>query len=333
MSVSEGIRLAVENDVDLVEVAPNANPPVCRLMDYGKFKYEQAKKEREARKAQKSSSLREVRMKTRISEHDMMRKTRKIEEFLASGDKVKVTVMFRGRELSHPEVGNALLGKVAKSLVDAAKVEAPPMMDRRRLNIILVPSKKDAQVVAKAPVKESSDAATQAEPAKVSTQEPIAAKATAVAAKAPVKESLDAETQAEPAKVSTQEPIATKATAVAAKAPAKESSDAEAKAEPAKVSTKEPIATKAKAVVAKVTAKESLDAKAQAASAKVSTKEPTATKAKAVVAKAPAKESLDTETQAVSAKASTKKPVATKAKAVAAKTSAKESLDAEAQDS
>ena len=147
MTVAEAIRMARENDVDVVEVAPNGTPPVCRLMDYGKFRYEQAKKEREAKKTQKSSSLREVRMRTRIGDHDMLRKTNKIREFLDGGDKVKVSVQFRGREMTHPEIGNQLLGKVARSLIDDARVESPPIMERRTMSMVLVPGRKESQSV------------------------------------------------------------------------------------------------------------------------------------------------------------------------------------------
>ena len=150
MTVPEAIRLAREIDVDVVEVAPNANPPVCRLMDYGKFRYEQAKKEREAKKTQKSSNLKEVRMKTRIGDHDMQRKTNKIREFLDDGDKVKVSVQFRGREMTHPEIGNQLLGKVARSLIDNARIESPPIMERRMMSMVLVPGRKDTPSVAAA---------------------------------------------------------------------------------------------------------------------------------------------------------------------------------------
>ena len=159
MPVPDAIKIARENDLDLVEVAPGSAPPVCRLLDYGKFKYDQAKKEREAKKAQRSSTLREVRMKTRIGDHDMLRKTQKIKEFLTGGDKVKVSVLFRGREMTHPEVGNNLLGRVARSLVDDARVETPPIMERRTMSMILVPTKKDAQVAAaKTPTEEKVDA-------------------------------------------------------------------------------------------------------------------------------------------------------------------------------
>jgi translation initiation factor IF-3 len=143
MPVPEAIRIARESGVDVVEVSPSADPPVCRLMDYGKFRYEQAKKEREAKKTQKSSSLREVRMRTRIGESDMQRKTNKIREFLTGGDKVKVSVQFRGREMTHPEIGNQLLGKVARSLLETARVESPPILERRMMSMVLVPGRKD----------------------------------------------------------------------------------------------------------------------------------------------------------------------------------------------
>jgi translation initiation factor IF-3 len=145
MPTPDALKLADENGVDLVEVSPNATPPVCRLMDYGKFKYEQAKKDREARKSQKSSSLRQVSMRTRIGEHDIQLKTRKIRELLGKGDKVKVSVLFRGRELSYPQIGNNLLGKVARSLMEDARVEAPPKMEGRMLSMILVATKKVAE--------------------------------------------------------------------------------------------------------------------------------------------------------------------------------------------
>ena len=143
MPVPEAIRIARESGLDVVEVSPSADPPVCRLMDYGKFRYEQAKKEREAKKTQKSSSLREVRMRTRIGESDMQRKTNKIREFLTEGDKVKVSVQFRGREMTHPEIGNQLLGKVARSLLETARVESPPILERRMMSMVLVPGRKD----------------------------------------------------------------------------------------------------------------------------------------------------------------------------------------------
>jgi translation initiation factor IF-3 len=131
--------MARDAGLDLVEVAPNATPPVCRILDYGKFKYEQAKKEREAHKHQKQASLREVRFKPKIGAHDIDFKTKVVRKLLAAGDKVKVSVMFRGREITHPEIGRALLLRVAEQLTDAAQVERQPMMEGRFMNMYLAP--------------------------------------------------------------------------------------------------------------------------------------------------------------------------------------------------
>ncbi len=131
--------MARERELDLVEVAPTAVPPVCRFLDYGKFKYEQAKKERETRKTQHASVLREIRMRPKIDTHDLQMKARNAEKFLKSGDKVKVTVMFRGREMVHPEIGRAILEQVADQLKDVSVVERPPNMEGRFLSAILAP--------------------------------------------------------------------------------------------------------------------------------------------------------------------------------------------------
>lgn len=132
--------MARERTVDLVEVDPSANPPVCRILDYGKFKYEQAKKEREARKHQHSSELREVRMRPKIDEHDILFKTRTAEKLLRGGDKVKLTVMFRGREVTHLDLGRQLLDRVHGQLKSIAVMERPASMEGRRMSIILVPA-------------------------------------------------------------------------------------------------------------------------------------------------------------------------------------------------
>ena len=126
-------------NLDLVEVAPNANPPVCRILDYGKFKFDQAKKEREARKHQKQQQLREVRFKPKIGQHDVDFKTKVITKLLAEGDKVKVSVMFRGREITHPEIGRALLMRVQEVLKDQVVVERQPSMEGRFMNMYLAP--------------------------------------------------------------------------------------------------------------------------------------------------------------------------------------------------
>ena len=140
MPLFKAREVARERGYDLVEVAPQSVPPVCRLLDYGKFKYEQTKKEREARKRQKSVFLREVRLRPKIGEHDIEFKTRIIKKLLDEGDKVKVSVLFRGREITHPELGKELLDRVAKELGEKATVERAPIMDARRMIMILSPS-------------------------------------------------------------------------------------------------------------------------------------------------------------------------------------------------
>lgn len=126
--------------MDLVEVAPTAVPPVCRLLDYGKFKYEQTKKERETRKHQKVSLLKEVRLTPKIDEHDLDFKSRAAKKFLESGDKVKVTVRFKGRELAHPQIGRQVLEAVAQKLQGVAVVERVPAMEGRTMTMILSPA-------------------------------------------------------------------------------------------------------------------------------------------------------------------------------------------------
>lgn len=137
MSSSQALALAREKNVDLVEVSPMANPPVCRLMDYGRFKYEQAKKENEARKRQKTSELKEIRLSPKTDDHDIAVKVRKVEEFLGEGDKVKVVVRFRGREMAHPELGRRLLEQMMSDVKSIAVVERTPIMEGRLMSMIL----------------------------------------------------------------------------------------------------------------------------------------------------------------------------------------------------
>jgi translation initiation factor IF-3 len=133
---------AREAGLDLVEVDSNGTPPVCRILDYGKFKYEQAKKEREGRKHQRATMVHEVRMRPRTGQHDIDLKVRTAERLLAEGDKVKLSVMFRGREMSHPEVGHDVLQRALQKLTDVAGVEKPPGMEGRFLSVILTPAVK-----------------------------------------------------------------------------------------------------------------------------------------------------------------------------------------------
>ncbi len=162
MPTRQALELAEERGLDLVEVAPGASPPVCRLMDYGRFRYEATRKEREARKEQKanaSNELREVRLKTRIGEHDRSAKVRQVKRLLGEGAKVKVSVMFRGREITHPEVGMAVLKAVADDLGEDVLVEKTPSFEGRFLTMIINSAgpnsrkrakKEEAKAVAKA---------------------------------------------------------------------------------------------------------------------------------------------------------------------------------------
>jgi translation initiation factor IF-3 len=137
--------MAREQGLDLVEVAPAAVPPVCRLLDYGKFKYEQAKKEREAKKHQKNVLLREIRMEPKIAEHDVDFKARSAEKLLKDGDKVKISVRFRGREITHPQIGRDLLEQVYGRLKNISSIEKPASMEGRQMTMILAPGAPKAE--------------------------------------------------------------------------------------------------------------------------------------------------------------------------------------------
>jgi translation initiation factor IF-3 len=139
MPLLEALELARKDNLDLVEVAPVAVPPVCRLLDYGKFKYEQARKERELRKSQKVSLLREVRLRPKIGNHDFEAKARSVKKLLYEGDKVKVTIMFRGREITHPEIGFKLLQRMEETQKETATVDRHPAMEGRRMTLVLSP--------------------------------------------------------------------------------------------------------------------------------------------------------------------------------------------------
>ncbi|HEX2154913.1 MAG TPA: translation initiation factor IF-3 [Acidimicrobiia bacterium] len=140
--LAEALWLAEQLDLDLVEVAPNASPPVCRLMDYGKYKYEQSVRDREARKKQTRTTVKELRMKVRIGDHDFEINRRKAEEFLADGDKVKVTIRFRGREQERPDFGRQLLERLVEEVADQAVVEQSPAMEGRNMTMVLAPSRR-----------------------------------------------------------------------------------------------------------------------------------------------------------------------------------------------
>ena len=139
MSCRASQQLAVERHLDLVEIAPTAKPPVCKIMDYGKFRYEQQKREKEARKKQKTFDIKEVKLRPGIEDHDFNVKYKNAVRFLEDGDKVKVTIMFRGRELSHPELGEVLLNKMAEQLKEIAVVERVPKLEGKNMIMIVAP--------------------------------------------------------------------------------------------------------------------------------------------------------------------------------------------------
>ena len=138
--IQDALRLAFERNLDLVEVAPNAVPPVCRLLDFGKYQYEKQKKEREARKAQKIIEIKEIRLRPRTGEHDLDTKVRQALSFLEEESKVKVTVRFRGREITHPEIARDQLEEFATKVGSAAVIEAQPSMEGRNLFMLLSPN-------------------------------------------------------------------------------------------------------------------------------------------------------------------------------------------------
>ena len=146
--IEKARQLAVERELDLVEVAPQAQPPVCRLMDYGRFKFEALKREKDSRREHNVVRLKEMKLRPKISEHDFHTKYGYVRHFLADGDKVKLTIMFRGRELVHQEYGRRLLDRMAQELKDVAIVERMPLVEGRNMIMILSPlAKKHARVV------------------------------------------------------------------------------------------------------------------------------------------------------------------------------------------
>ena len=137
MPIKEALRIAAEKDLDLVEVAPTAKPPVCKIMDYGKYRYEQSKREREARKRQKIVELKEIRLTPKIETHDFQVKVKAAAKFLKEGDKVKVSVRFRGREIVHAELGKTLLLQLYEAVKDQAVMEREPKIEGKNMVMIL----------------------------------------------------------------------------------------------------------------------------------------------------------------------------------------------------
>lgn len=139
MSPKEALRIAMEKGYDLVEVAPTAKPPVCKIMDLGRYKYEQSKRERETRKKQHVINVKEIKLRPNIEDNDFNTKVRSAIRFLNDGDKVKVTIMFRGREMSHPELGKALLDRVAEEVKEVGNVERDAKLEGRNMSMIISP--------------------------------------------------------------------------------------------------------------------------------------------------------------------------------------------------
>ena len=136
---SDAIQRSLEFGLDLVEISPNADPPVCKILDFGKFKYEEQKRKNEARKKQKTIDVKEIKMRPNIDTHDYDVKMRSIHKFIGEGDKVKVTMRFRGREMAHQDIGMRVLEKVREALLEEAKVEQFPKMEGRQMTMVMAP--------------------------------------------------------------------------------------------------------------------------------------------------------------------------------------------------
>lgn len=150
LSLSAAQRIAGEKGLDLVEVAPQARPPVCRLMDYGRFKFESIKKDKDQRRRQATTQLKEMKLRPKIATHDFDTKFKGVRQFLEQGEKVKVTIMFRGREMVHQDLGRRLLDRVADAAKEMAMVERAPIMEGRNLHMILAPTRKPQEAAKRA---------------------------------------------------------------------------------------------------------------------------------------------------------------------------------------
>ena len=159
MPIPKALSMAREMDLDLVEVADKANPPVCRIMDYGKFKYEAAQRAKESRKKASNIVVKEMKYRPKIGQSDFDTKTRKVEKFLQEGHKVKITIMFRGREVTHPELGRRILDDIAERVDDYAKIEAYPRLDGRNMTMVLGPDAKKVKARKAQEAREAKEAA------------------------------------------------------------------------------------------------------------------------------------------------------------------------------
>ena len=141
MNIGKGLELALEEGLELVEISPNTDPPVCKILDYGKYKYEAQKRKNEAKKKQKTIDVKEIKLRPNIDEHDYQVKLRKIFEFLDTGDKVKVTMRYRGREMAHQQIGIDVLGRVKTDTEEKSKIELEPKLEGRQMIMVLAPGK------------------------------------------------------------------------------------------------------------------------------------------------------------------------------------------------
>jgi translation initiation factor IF-3 len=164
VEINEALKRAQDADLDLVEVAPNSKPPVTRLLDYSKYKYEQEQKQKQARKHQQQVNIREIKLRPKIAQHDYETKKGHVERFLRHQDKVKITIMFRGREQAHPERGRALLQKLYEDLDGLAVIESQPLQEGRNMSMLLAPGKEAAKVEAEAPDGSEPETVPSAEP-------------------------------------------------------------------------------------------------------------------------------------------------------------------------
>ena len=160
LSLDAALRIASEKGLDLVEVAPQASPPVCRLIDYGRYKFETIKKEKDQRRKQNVTKLKEMKLRPKVAEHDFQTKFKGLKQFLEAGEKVKVTIMFRGREMVHQDIGRRILDRVADDAKQFAVVERAPLLEGKNLFMILSPSRQAAAV----PAAQAAPAATQPAP-------------------------------------------------------------------------------------------------------------------------------------------------------------------------
>jgi len=188
VSIAEALRRAEDEDLDLVEVAPTARPPVCKIMDYGKFKYESAQKEREARRNQTLTVIKEMKLRPKIDPHDYETKKGHVVRFLKAGDKVKITIMFRGREQSRPELGYRLLERLAQDVDDLGVVESSPKQDGRNMTMVIAPHKAPPKAVR-----------TESRPAEQTSAPTSAPTAETVSAPAEIAVSIEPETEPAPA--------------------------------------------------------------------------------------------------------------------------------------